>query len=113
MAIRHRIQAAAIVIFATLVSTLAAHGELVSNWVLHNGTATLNDAGTSSPSFVLSGGTGTNMLNGGAGVDSYTLAARTVVGSDLDTIIASTGKNSLNFGTFTHSLIVKIGRAHV
>ena len=51
MAIRHRIQAAAIVIFATLVSTLAAHGELVSNWVLHNGTATLNDAGTSSPSF--------------------------------------------------------------
>lgn len=68
-----------------------------------------NDALTGgSGNDTLSGGVGSNTLNGGGGSDGYSLAARTAVGSDADTINASSGNNSLSFSTFTNNLTVNL-----
>lgn len=51
MAMNRKMTAAAIVALATVAAGSPAHAELVSGWVVHNGTSVVTDGGTNAPTF--------------------------------------------------------------
>ncbi len=58
---------------------------------------------------VLNGGIGTNTLDGADGNDSYVLGARTVLGANnIDTLLDSSGTNSLNLSLFSLGLTLNL-----